>query len=82
MCGNEVDKLVTSVKDGQYISERCEKCMGRTTSAEYSNKYRRDRDKEDFRRDTIQSGDPEFLKEFPDEARGMGYSEDQMRKYG
>lgn len=78
-CGEQVDSLYSAVVGNEYVSERCERCA-KQHSADYSNKYRRDRDREDHRRDILQVGDEGFIKEYPERARDF-FSDDTMRKY-
>jgi hypothetical protein len=75
ICGNEA-KLISGIKSGQYISERCERCYGAhpLNVAPYARKYERDRQREDYRKDIIQrfEGDkvnPEFVDAYPDVAK-------------
>lgn len=81
-CGQVADGLYTAIKDGAYVSSRCEKCLANfTRSAQFARKYERDRQREDYRKDIIQPWEPEFVKAYPDKAREY-YNDDAMRKYG
>ncbi len=80
ICGMPADGLLSAVVGNEYVSERCEKCASQG-SALYSNKYRRDRDREDHRKDILQLGDEGFIREYPEAASAKGYSDEQIRKY-
>lgn len=76
VCKKPRDNLRTAIKNGKYISERCESCLSlATSSAVYARKFERDAQAKTFRRDLIQPRgmdgkvNPEFVKEFPDQAR-------------
>lgn len=83
VCNRNVDNLRTAVKGGQYISERCDRCLALATSSSlFNRKYDRDRQREDYRKDLIQEWEPEFAREFPQQALDKGWSEEDMRKHG
>lgn len=82
VCGEKVDSVSAGVKNGAYTSERCERCMNIAShGAVFANKYRRDRDREDYRQDILQADDPDFVKQYPDRAREM-FDDDYLRKHG
>lgn len=74
ICKSKVDNLRTAIKNGQYISERCEKCLAHfSASALYARKYEREQMKTNHRKDLIQRFDgdkisEEFVKAYPKRA--------------
>lgn len=87
ICGNKANKLRTSIKNGQYVSERCDKCHASDVIiSDYARKYNRERDKEDYRKDTIQRFEgteinEEFVRAYPKESEAQ-WGSDILRDYG
>lgn len=87
VCDRKVDNLSSGIKNGVYISERCDRCMANNKQfADYARKYNRDRGREDYRKDIIQGyeGDkvnPEFIKAYPKEAEER-WGKDVLRDHG
>lgn len=75
VCKKTSDALKTAIKGGQYISERCERCVANfNTSALYARKFERESQKRTYAKDLIQRFDgdkinPEYVKAYPEEAR-------------
>lgn len=84
VCKKPTDSLKTAIKNGVYVSERCEKCLNSfVANAAYARKYNRDRQREDYRKDIIQrwrgnEPDPEFIKAYPKESAEQ-WGEDILR---
>lgn len=83
ICKREVETLHTAVRSGQYFSDRCGRCLLPVSgSSLFNRKYERDRQREDYRKDLIQNWEPEFAREYPQQALDAGWSEEDMRKHG
>lgn len=84
VCNKQVDQLRSAVHNGQYLSERCDKCLSLAKlPADYARKYERDRQREDYRADLIQPWETDYAKIYgADKAREKGWSEESIRKYG
>jgi hypothetical protein len=86
ICHRQTDILRTAIKDGFYVSERCDNCLNSfTSSSVYARKYERDRGREDYRKDIIQrfEGDKpnsEFIKAYPKESQQQ-WDENTLRKF-
>ena len=78
-------ETLAKVINGEYISG-CSECIGHKQQiALYSNKFRRDRMKENHRGTLMQryNGDKpngDFIKLYPDKAKGV-FNEEQMRRF-
>lgn len=83
VCKREVDHLITSVKNGVYTSQRCERCVANIKApAAFARKYERDRQREDYRKDIIQKDDPDFVKVYGAEAASKaGWSDQDIIKH-
>lgn len=86
ICNQPADILRSVVKDGEYFSERCERCMHTNQpTAAYARKYNRDRDREDHRKSLLQRWegdhlDSDFARAYPERAKEL-FGEDEVRKY-
>ena len=86
VCGRETDELFSAVKNGKFMSDRCEKCVSNFTgTADYARKYERDRQREDYRKDILQrfdgdKPDRDFIRAYPQKAREY-WDEETLRKY-
>jgi hypothetical protein len=70
------------IRGGRVISG-CDLCLGNNWQQDNSATYNRNWDKREHARDTIQPNQPDqFAKEYPKEARELGYTDEMMRKYG
>lgn len=87
ICSTESDSLKTAIKDGQYVSERCERCISNfKAGAEFARRHEREWQKRHYKRDTIQRWDgdkpnEEFIREYPDVAVKQ-WGQDILRDYG
>lgn len=84
VCGKAVDNLRTAVKGGQYISERCGRCLVLASgSSLFNRKYDRDRQREDYRKDLIQNWEEDFPRAYGGQAAlDKGWNLEDIRKYG
>lgn len=83
VCKRKVDTLRTSIKNGKLISERCERCLANFSGfADGARSFERKWQQRHYARDTIQPFEPEFIKEYPNEAYKYGWNEEDYRKYG
>lgn len=82
-CKKPADILRASVKDGIYLSERCDRCLASFSGfADGSRAFARDWDKRENAKDLVQSWEPEFIKAYgADKAREAGWSEQAIRRY-
>lgn len=76
VCKKPSDNVRAAVKNGKYISERCDRCLSlAVSSAVYARKFERDAQAKTFRRDLIQplgmdgKINPEYVKEYPEQAK-------------
>lgn len=87
ICSRPTDTLRTGVKNGVYLSSRCELCLASEKGISiYARKYDRDRGREDYRKDIIQRFDgdkinPEFVDAYRKEASAQ-WGSDVLRDYG
>lgn len=87
ICKKEVSSVRTALKNGKYVSARCDSCLANFSQfAVYARKYNRDRDREDHRKDIIQRFDgdkinPEFVRAYPDISREQ-FGDDVLRTHG
>lgn len=73
---------IAVVQGGRVISG-CELCIGRKQSQGNSAAYERNWQRREYARDTIQPNQPEqFAREYPQQARELGYTDEMMRKFG
>lgn len=85
-CGATTDILRSAIKNGVYISERCENCLAHYKPiADFARKYNRDRGKEDYRKDIIQRFEgteinPEFVDAYPKESAAQ-WGDEILRGY-
>lgn len=69
------------VRDGRVVSG-CDLCLSTNQRSDSSATYERKWDKREHARDIIQPNEPsKFAKEYPKEARELGYTDEMMRKY-
>lgn len=77
ICGRKTDSLNSAVKNGKYVSERCDKCLANNASyADYARKYERDSQRRKFGRDLVQKyeGDKineEYVKSYPEKSKQL-----------
>jgi len=83
ICHRQVDSLSTLVRNNQYLSERCERCVGNLGSAQFSREYDRRYQRREYAKDIVQPWEKEeFIKAYPKQARQYGYTDEDFRKYG
>lgn len=77
ICGREVDILRTAIKNGQLVSERCERCLDSFGGfADYARKGERDSQRRKFGKDIIQKWEgtnpnPEYIKVYPEQSKKL-----------
>ena len=87
ICQKPSDSLKTAIKNGIYLTERCERCLNNfAINSVYARKFNRERDKRDHAKDIIQrfNGDkinPDFVDAYPEESRKQ-WGDDVLRDYG
>jgi hypothetical protein len=84
ICNKPADTLRSAVRDGVYISKRCDRCLASFGGfADSSRKFARDWDVREHAVDLVQPWEKEkFLKAYPDKAREYGYTDEDFRKFG
>lgn len=84
VCKREVDTLRSAVKNGEVISERCDRCLDSVKSlADGARQYERNWQRRHYAKDIIQPFEKEkYIKAYPEQARKHGYSEEDLRKFG
>lgn len=82
-CNLERDTLRSAVKDGVYLSERCDSCLSSFTGfSDGSRAFARNWDVREHARSLIQPWEKEFIKEYgPEKASEAGWSDDAIRRY-
>ncbi len=84
VCKRQVDNLVSGVKNGKYISERCQRCLNNTIhSAEFYRRNERQYQRREYAKDILQPWEEGYAKAYGGEAaREAGWSDDQLRQHG
>lgn len=84
VCKRKVDTLRSAVKDGQYLSDRCDRCLAAFGGfADSARKYERDWQKREYAADLVQPWERDkYLKLYPERAREHGYTDEDFRLYG
>lgn len=86
ICKKEAGTLRSGVKNGRYLTDRCEDCFDSNIAfADYARKYNRDRQREDYRKDILQrwdgdKPDKDFVRAYPEKSREL-WDNETLRKY-
>lgn len=74
ICNNKATTLRSAVKNGRFISERCDRCLASfVTGAVFARQYERNWQKREYAKDIIQryegtDPNPEFVQAYPKQA--------------
>lgn len=84
VCKKEVDTLRSAVKDGVYVSKRCDSCLASFNGfAGGARAFARNWDRREHARSLVQPFEGEaYVKAYgADKAKEAGFSEEAIRKY-
>lgn len=83
ICPREVDRLLSGIKNGKVVSERCERCLNSIPShAELAGNNERTWQRREYAKDIIQPSEEGFAKAYGAEAaRDRGWSDEEIRKF-
>lgn len=83
ICNRPADTLRSAVRDGIYISERCDRCLNSFSGhSDGSRKFFRDWDRREHAKSIVQPWEEDFPKAFgADKAREHGWSEEAIRRH-
>lgn len=83
ICNKPADTLRSAVKDGVYISERCDRCLASFSGiSDGARAFHRDWDKREHARSLVQPWEENFAKTFgAEKAREHGWTDEAIRKF-
>lgn len=87
VCKQPTDILRSSIKDGKYLSDRCENCLNSYKGfSDYARKFERDNQRRKFAKDIIQKWEgtnpnPDYIKAYPEQSKKL-WGDSVVRDHG
>lgn len=76
-------ELRSGVKNGEYFSDLCDRCVGVINSADFSRQYERQSQRRTFAKDIIQPTERDYARVYGEAAaRKNGWTDTDLRKFG